>query len=208
MVEGTVFVVEDDDDLRDSLETLLAAAGITCAAYPAAEPFMAALPALAPGCVLADIRLPGMDGLALQRQLAQRAPWLPVILVTGHGDIPTAVAALKAGAIDFIEKPFDPDRLLAAVGTALRRGQDRVEDQAQLAEITARHNTLTPRETEVMAEMVEGHPNKMIASRLGISPRTVEIHRARVIEKMAARSLSDLVRMSIRLAAAGTRSTP
>jgi two-component system response regulator FixJ len=192
-----VHVVDDDAAVRDSLSLLLESAGFLVKAYDSAPAFLQALPAHAPGCVLTDVRMPEVDGLALQRRLNELGSRLPVIVMTGHGDVPIAVEALKAGAADFLEKPFDDAQLLAAVSNALAASQRERDEAAAVAAITARLASLTPREREVLDRLVAGQPNKTIAYDLGSSPRTVEVHRARVMEKMRARSLPELVRMTI-----------
>lgn len=192
-----VHVIDDDDAVRNSLALLLDAAGIAVRTHKSATKFLALAPRLAAGCVLTDVRMPDMDGLALQRRLTEAGVTLPVIVMTGHADVPIAVAALKAGALDFLEKPFDDQRLIAAVRNALAASRDARRQAAAVAEITTRLANLTPREREVLDLLVVGNPNKTIAYDLGASPRTVEVHRARVMEKMGARSLAELVRMVI-----------
>jgi len=193
---GTVHVVDDDDAIRDSLSVLLSAAGFEVAAYPSAEAFLTA-PTHGPGCVLIDVRMPGMGGLELQEELARRGRRIPVILMTGHADVPVAVKAMKAGAVDFVEKPFEEEAMLAAIRRAFSLGLEAARAEAEGNQIGSRLAQLTPREREVLEALVAGKPNKIIAYDLSISPRTVEIHRARVMEKMEARTLSDLVRMAI-----------
>ncbi len=193
-----VHVIDDDEAVRNSLELLLESAGFSVRTYASAMAFLAAA-ASVDGCVLTDVRMPEMDGLELQRRLTELGIRIPVIVMTGHGDVPIAVEALKAGATDFREKPFNDEQLLAAVREALTASRRAREEQAAVAAIAARQSTLTPREREVMARLVAGQPNKVIAYDLGSSPRTVEVHRARVMEKMGARSLPDLVRMAIAL---------
>jgi two-component system response regulator FixJ len=195
-----VHVVDDDQGVRDSLAFLLQSAGFAVRTYDSAAAFLAVAPGLVSGCVLTDVRMPGgMDGLALQRHLATQGSGLAVVVMTGHADVPIAVEALKAGARDFLEKPFDEDRLLAVVREAVAASQ-RAEEAAQAsAGIAARVVSLTPREHEVLQKLVAGLPNKTIAYDLGTSPRTVEVQRARVMEKMGARSLADLVRMVLAL---------
>jgi two-component system, LuxR family, response regulator FixJ len=192
-----VHVVDDDEAVRDSLGLLLEAAGLSVRTYDSATAFLKALPSLAAGCVLTDVRMPELDGLALQRRLTELGIRLPVIVMTGHGDVPIAVEALKAGAADFLEKPFDDAQLLAAVSSALAASQRKSEEEAAIAGIARRLASLTPREREVLDKLVAGQPNKTIAYDLGSSPRTVEVHRARVMEKMGVRSLPELVRMTI-----------
>jgi two-component system response regulator FixJ len=197
---AVVHIIDDDDAVRDSLAVLLDSAGIAVCAYDSATKFLAVARGLGAGCVLTDVRMPDLDGLALQRRLTELGVTLPVIVMTGHGDVPIAVAALKAGAMDFLEKPFDDERLVAAVGAALTVSRDTQRQAAVAAQIATRVANLTPREREVMHLMVAGNPNKTIAYDLGASPRTVEVHRARVMEKMGARSLAELVRMVIAVA--------
>jgi two-component system, LuxR family, response regulator FixJ len=192
-----VHVVDDDEAVRDSLKLLLESAGLSVRTYDSAATFLTALPTLAAGCVLTDVRMPGLDGLELQRRLADLGVRLPVIVMTGHGDVPIAVEALKAGAADFLEKPFDDTQLLTAVSSALADSQPKRDEETAVARITARIASLTPREREVLIRLVAGQPNKTIAYDLGSSPRTVEVHRARVMEKMGVRSLPELVRMTI-----------
>jgi len=190
--EKAVYVVDDDEAVRDSLTMLLESAGF------AVESFASALDALSrcreqkPACVVTDVRMPGMDGLQFQEKLAENRVDVPVIVMTGHGDVPLAVRAMKAGAADFIEKPFADDTILRSLRTAIAERHQAVDP-----ELTANLVSLTPREREVLDLLVAGHPNKVIAYRLDISPRTVEIHRARVMDKMRARSLPELVRMAI-----------
>jgi two-component system, LuxR family, response regulator FixJ len=190
-----VHVVDDDEDVRASLALLFETMGQPVTCYGSATALLEAAAGLAPGCILTDVRMPDLDGLALQRRLAEIGVRHSVIVMTGHADVPLAVAALKAGAVDFIEKPFDEDTLLAAVQRALARQEQQQAGFAAVTETNRRLGTLTPREREVMDGMVAGKPNKVIAYDLGTSPRTVEVHRARVMEKMAVRSLPELVRM-------------
>ena len=201
--EGTVFVVDDDEAVRRGLAALLGAKGYTVETFPTAEAFLAGPTPNPPACLLADVRMPGMSGLELQALLKQRGVRLPMVVITGHGDVAMAVAALKGGAVDFIEKPFDADAIVSAIAEGVRLSTAagaRLADRAALAERVA---TLTPREREVMNLVVAGQPNKMIAFRLKIAIRTVEIHRAHVMEKTGARNLSELVRMAIRLEETG-----
>lgn len=190
-----VHVIDDDADVRESLAFLLGTAGLTVRVHESANAFLAVLPEVTEGCIVTDVRMPGIDGIELQRRLAAAGNGLPVIVITGHGDIALAVEAMKAGAMDFIEKPFDDDVLIAAIRTALsRRAGDRARD-AQGEEIRQRMKLLSERERQVMEGLVAGKPNKIIAYDLGISARTVEIYRANVMTKMQADSLSGLVRM-------------
>jgi two-component system response regulator FixJ len=194
--DGTVHIVDDDEAIRDSLALLLGTAGFSVAAYPSADAFLATAPQGA-GCVLIDVRLPGMGGLELQEELARRGRRIPVIVMTGHAEVPLAVKAMKAGAVDFVEKPFDDKEMLAAIRRAFSLGLETARAEAEGDEIGSRLAQLTPREREVLDALVAGKPNKIIAYELSISPRTVEIHRARVMDKMQARTLSDLVRMAL-----------
>jgi two-component system, LuxR family, response regulator FixJ len=192
-----VHVVDDDEAVRDSLSVLLESAGLSVRTYDSATAFLDALPRLGAGCVLTDVQMPELDGLALQRRLTALGIRLPVIVMTGHGDVPIAVEALKAGAADFLEKPFDDAQLLSVVQSALAASQLTQDADAATAQIATRLASLTPREREVLDKLVAGQPNKTIAYDLGSSPRTVEVHRARVMEKMGVRSLAELVRMTI-----------
>jgi len=194
---AVVAVIDDDDALSDALAVLLGAAGWRAECFASAEAFLESLAGRRFGCALIDVRLPGIDGMALLRRLAGLAPGCPAVMLTGHGDVPMAVEALKAGAVDFLEKPCDPDRLLDSVRQALNRESAARESRAATEAFQSLANTLTPREAEVMELMVLGLQNKMIGAKLGISPRTVEIYRARVMEKMAVRSLAGLVRLTL-----------
>ena len=193
----TVFVLDDDDAVRDALGALLESCGLPFKTYASGEPFLAELTADTVGCVVLDVRMPGLSGLELQARLNRMNIPLPVIIVTGHGDLPMAVRAMKAGAVDFIEKPFDDEVILESIREALSRGTKMHADAASAKEVQTNLERLTAREREVLEQVALGHPNKIIAYNLGISPRTVEIHRARVTEKLRARSLSHLVRMAI-----------
>jgi two-component system, LuxR family, response regulator FixJ len=192
-----VHIVDDDASVRDSLAMLLEAAGFPTRTYESAELFLSAAAEHATGCVLTDVRMPGLDGLAMQRRLAEQGCTLPVIVMTGHGDVPLAVAALKTGAVDFLEKPFEDTHLLRAVEDAVAASLRAYEAALESATLATRLATLTPREREVLDHLVAGQPNKTIAYDLGTSPRTVEVHRARIMEKMGARSLAELVRMVV-----------
>jgi two-component system response regulator FixJ len=194
-----VHVIDDDVAVRQSLAFLLSTAGYAVRVHESAVAFLKALPDVQAGCVVTDIRMPGMDGLELQRQLRSLKVGLPVIVITGHGDIALAVQAMKAGAVDFIEKPFDDDVLLGAIGSALDRHVHAAEREARMAEVGRRAQSLSERERDVLAGLVAGKPNKIIAHELGISSRTVEVYRANVMTKMRADSLSELVRMAILL---------
>jgi two-component system response regulator FixJ len=197
MSEATVHVIDDDDAVRDSLAFLLASAKIPSVTYSSAKAFLAALDKDATGCVVTDIRMPEMSGMELLQQLGADGVRLPVIVITGHADVPLAVEAMKLGAADFIEKPFDEDTLLAAVRSALDRQKHDDRRDSQQSRARALVATLSAREKQVLEGLVAGHPNKTIAFDLGISPRTVEIYRANVMTKMHAGSLSELVRMAL-----------
>jgi len=199
MTRPLVHIVDDDPAVRDSLSMLLEAADLAPVAYADAESFLAEAELDAPGCVVADVRMPGMSGLDLLRLLNQRRLDLPLIVISGHADVAMAVEALKEGAADFIEKPFDDETFLHSTREALNRGERSFRQRCRRDEIETRFRALTPRETEVMERVVRGMPNKAIAADLTISVRTVEIHRARVMEKMNADSLSALVRMALAL---------
>ena len=194
-VTPTVFVVDDDQAVRDSLGLLLRAAGLEAETYPDARSFLATCTPRRAGCLLLDIRMPGISGLDLQDSLAKRGIGLPVIVITGHGDVPMAIRAMKAGAMDFIEKPFSSRALLQRVREALARDTRARQQRAQADAIVARMSQLSPREHEVLDCVVGGQYNKVIATRLGISVSTVEAHRKKIMEKLEAASLSDLVRM-------------
>ncbi|KAA2213691.1 response regulator transcription factor [Teichococcus oryzae] len=205
---GIVHVVDDDEDVLWAVETLLLSDGFAVRTYPSATAFLAALPELgrsAIGCVLTDVRMPEVDGLELLRRLgAARGPasGRPVLVMTAHGDVAMAVRAMKAGAFDFIEKPFDDAVLLSAVRAALAvpspgRGEPAPPDRPELAEAAARIATLSPREREVLDLAMEGKPSKVIAHELGISPRTVEVHRLRLMARLGVGSLAEAVRLAV-----------
>jgi two-component system response regulator FixJ len=196
-VEAVVHVIDDDDAVRDSLSFLLTAAGLTITAYDSATAFVAKLPRVAAGCIVTDIRMPGLSGVDLLKRLKLEGIRMPVIVMTGHGDVPLAVEAMKLGAVDFLEKPFDDDHLLAAIRSALdRHGDDDKRAEREVA-YRERLETLSAREQQVLDGLIAGHPNKTIAYDLGISARTVEVYRANVMTKMQAGSLSELVRMAM-----------
>jgi two-component system response regulator FixJ len=197
MPANVVHVIDDDTDVRQSLAFLLTAAGFTVRVHESAVAFLKVLPEVTQGCVITDIRMPQMNGLELQRRLGELQAGLPVIVMTGHGDVPLAVEAMKAGAVDFIEKPFDDEVLLSAVRAALARRARESERDARTVEIKGRIKRLSEREREVLQRLVAGKANKVIAFELGISPRTVEVYRANVMTKMQADSLSELVRMAL-----------
>lgn len=195
--KSVVHLIDDDDAVRRSLAFLLAASGYAVRVHELATAFLAIAPGLRGGCIVSDVRMPGMDGLALQRRLRELGVRTPMIIMTGHADVALAVEAMKAGAIDFLEKPFDDELLLSAIRIALegQAGEDEPSDEA--AAVRARLARLTPRETEVLEGLLAGRPNKTIAYDLGISPRTVEVHRASLMTRMGARSLAELVRMTL-----------
>jgi two-component system response regulator FixJ len=194
-----IALIEDDEAILRSLGMLLESRGISVRSYASAERFLADSATEPPQCVVTDIRMPGMSGLELHRELKTRDAAVPVILITGHGDIAMAVQAIKQGAFDFIEKPFDDERLIASILQAIERGQRLRVEQSERAMLEARLAELTPRQVEVMHLVADGFSNKEIALRLNISPRTVENYRAWVMEKMAAENLADLVRKVIAL---------
>jgi two-component system, LuxR family, response regulator FixJ len=192
-----VYIVDDDDAVRDSLSVLLEATGLHVRTFGLAKEFLDAAPTLLMGCLIVDIRMPGMDGLELQRYLIERSLSFPMIVITGHGDVPLAVRAMKAGALDFIEKPFATPTILASVEAALSRIESAEQHDPVARAALAKLELLSPREREVLEGLLAGLPNKTIAYDLAISPRTVEIHRARVMDKMGARSLSELIRLAL-----------
>lgn len=192
---AVVYVVDDDEAVRDSLKMLLESVDLPCQTFASARAFLEKHDPDQHCCLVADIRMPGMSGLDLQEELNRRSSTIPIVFITGHGDVPMAVDAMKSGALDFIQKPFRDQDLLDRINQALESDDERREDNRELAEIRSRIARLTARETEVMHRVVQGQANKVIALDLGVSQRTVEIHRARVMQKMAARSLAELVRM-------------
>ena len=191
----TVYVVEDDAGMRDAVGLLLRSASFDVRSYSNAESFLNEVDCSEPICLLTDVRLPEMDGIALFRYLVGLGTEPAVVVITGHGDIPMAVAALKEGVVDFVEKPFDPGMLLDSVRDASRRAAASHERKVVAADIETRRASLTPRETDILALLMEGHPNKVIAGKLGMSIRTTEHHRARIMEKLGARSISHLIKM-------------
>jgi two-component system response regulator FixJ len=195
--EAVVHIIDDDDAVRDSLAFLLTSSGIRAETHASATVFLDRFAEISIGCIVTDIRMPDISGIDLLREVKERDPALPVIVITGHGDVPLAVEAMKLGAADFLEKPFDDDALLAAIRSALDRERERDEQEERLAEFRNRLASLSTREREVLEGLVAGHPNKIIAYDLGISPRTVEVYRANVMTKMKASTLSDLVRIAL-----------
>jgi two-component system, LuxR family, response regulator FixJ len=195
--DAVVHVIDDDDAARDSLAFLLQAADMTVRTYESAIHFLDNLPDPGAGCVVTDVRMPRMSGLELVRALNTRGFGLPVIVITGHGDVPLAIEAMKEGVVDFIEKPFADDLILKALNAALHRDRDQQERTAQRALLSRRLAGLSMRERQVLNGLMDGHANKVVALELGISPRTVEVYRANVMIKMQATSLSELVRMAL-----------
>jgi two-component system response regulator FixJ len=195
--DPTVFIVDDDEAIRDSLIALLETEGFKVATFGVGRAFLDGIDASSRGCVLLDVRMPDINGLELQQLLAAKHIDLPVIIMTGHAEVPMAVKAMKAGAVDFIEKPFDDGVILTAIRRALARMAKTSADSPEAAGAAKRIADLTPRERQVLDHLVLGSANKVIAYELRISPRTVEIHRARVMDKMQAKSLSELVRMAL-----------
>jgi two-component system response regulator FixJ len=197
--DPTVHVIDDDAQMCDALQLLLTTAGLSVRAFVSAEAFLASIADNQPLCIVLDVRLPDMSGLKLLEELGNRRLRSAVVVITGHGDVPMAVSAMRAGAFHFIEKPFDPQILLESVDEALHHVKALEEERGAVAEVEACLQTLTPREEQVMALLVEGLPTKLIATRLEISTRTAEHHRAAVMKKMNARTLSHLIRMALKV---------
>lgn len=195
--EQCVFIVDDDAAIRDSLGLLLGLNGYRTLPFASADDFLRLCDPAWSGCLLLDIRMPGTDGLALQATLIERGINLPIVFMTAHGDVPTVRTALKSGAVDYLEKPVDPDAMLVAVRAAIDVDSTQRQKLARSDQNDRRLNTLTPREREVLDLVVQGQQYRQIAAALGISPRTVEVHRARLMEKLGARNISELVRMSL-----------
>jgi two-component system, LuxR family, response regulator FixJ len=195
--EPVVHVIDDDKAARESLEFLLDCAGLRVKGYDSADSFLAALPQLEHGCIVTDVRMPGMSGIELVARLKALGVADPVIVITGHADVPMAINAMKQGVADFIEKPFGDDVILEAIRSAISRHSHLAEHQAERDRVRERLAALSPRERDVLDGLVEGHPNKVIAFDLGISARTVEVYRANLMTKMQAGSLSELVRMAM-----------
>jgi FixJ family two-component response regulator len=200
--KAIVFVVDDDPSMRRSLESLLRSVGHDVRLYSSALEFRQASRPDVPSCLVLDVRLPGMSGLAFQQELAAAGIAVPIIFITGHGDVPMSVRAMKAGAAEFLIKPFDDQVLLDAIHAALERDRARRRDEAGNASLRSRYESLTERERQVMSHVVAGRPNKRIAAELGLSVVTVKVHRGHVMQKMEARSVADLVRMADRLGVA------
>jgi FixJ family two-component response regulator len=203
--EAVVFVVDDDPSMRRSLEGLLRSVGHDVRLFSSAPEFMQTVRKDVPGCLVLDVRLPGMSGLAFQQELTKAGVALPIIFVTGHGDVPMTVRAMKAGAVEFLTKPFDDQALLDAVHSALERDRLRRRDHASLATLQALYDGLTERERQVMGHVVTGRVNKRIAAELGLSVVTVKVHRGQVMRKMQAKSVAELVRMADRLGVPSAR---
>lgn len=195
--ELIVYVIDDDDAVRHSLEFLLKTAGIEVRGFESAKAFLEMLPRIKTGCIITDVRMPEITGIDLLRRVKESGLDIPVIVITGHGEISLAVEAMKIGAVDFLEKPFDDDLLLASVRSALNKEIDTAKHKAEVADLHDKLTALSNRERQVLEGLVVGKANKVIAFDLGISPRTVEIYRANLMTKMAANSLSDLVRMAM-----------
>jgi FixJ family two-component response regulator len=201
-----IYLVDDDDAVRDSLGMLFDSIGLAHEAYPSALDFLQHYDAKRPACLVADIRMPGLSGLELQQRLNDQRAEIPIIFITGHGDVPMAVTAMKSGAADFIQKPFRDQDLIDRINKALERDRERRKSRAEKDEIRSRIALLTPREKEVMQRVVRGQANKVIAMDLGVSQRTVELHRARVMRKLRMRSLAELVHAIDKIAGAAAPS--
>ncbi|MDE5439895.1 response regulator [Bradyrhizobium sp. CSA207] len=196
--KGMIYVIDDDEAMRDSLNFLLDSSGFGVTLFDDAQAFLDALPGLAFGCVVSDVRMPGLDGIELlKRMKTQNCPF-PIVIMTGHGDVPLAVEAMKLGAIDFLEKPFEDDRLITMIESAIRQAEPAARSEAVSQDIAARVASLSPRERQVMEGLIAGLSNKLIAREYDISPRTIEVYRANVMTKMQANSLSELVRLAMR----------
>lgn len=195
--DAVIHLIDDDEHVRRAVAFLLGTAGFAVKLHESAASFFAGLDKQQPGCIVSDVRMPGMDGVELLRRLKEKGVDMPMIIMTGHADVALAVAAMKAGAVDFIEKPFADDMLLNAVHLALSQYARADQSGTEVAQIRARVESLSPRERQVLDGLLAGHPNKTIAYDLSLSPRTVEVHRANLMTKMGAKSLSDLVRMAM-----------
>lgn len=197
--DAKVFVVDDDEAIRDALKLLLGSVGMAAEVFSSPQAFLDNYTDDMAGCLVLDIRMPGMSGLELQQRLNEQHSILPIIFITGHGDVPMAVEAMQLGAVDFVQKPFRDQELLDRINSALEKNAADYSALQELAEIRRKVSALTKREDEVMRAVCDGHANKVIAMDLGVSQRTVEIHRARVMEKMGARSVAHLVRMMAKI---------
>jgi two-component system response regulator FixJ len=193
-----VYVIDDDAAMRDSLNFLLDAADFDVTLFENAMKFLDVLPGLAIGCVVSDVRMPGIDGIELLKRMKALNSKFPIVIITGHGDVPLAVEAMKLGAVDFLEKPFEDDRLIAMIDAAIRGNEPAVKGEAVTRDLAARIASLSPRERQVMDGLIAGLSNKLIARDYDISPRTIEVYRANVMTKMQANSLSELVRLAMR----------
>jgi two-component system response regulator FixJ len=195
---GKVYVIDDDEAMRDSLNFLLDSADFQVTLFETAIKFLDTLPSLEFGCVVSDVRMPGLDGIELLKRMKAGHSSFPIVIMTGHGDVPLAVEAMKLGAVDFLEKPFEDDRLIGMIEAAIRQTEPALKSQAVTQDIAARIATLSPRERQVMDGLIAGLSNKLIARDYDISPRTIEVYRANVMTKMQANSLSELVRLALR----------
>lgn len=198
---STVYVVDDDASVREALSSLLRSVGLHVETFACARDFLQRLANDAPGCLVLDIRMPDIDGLDLQRELARRGDDIPIIFITAHGDIPMTVQAMKAGAVEFLPKPFGDQQLLDAINGALERSRATWLQRSETAELRRRYASLTPREQEVLELILQGKMNKQVAAELGLSEITIKVHRRRIMDKMAAQSLPELVRMAERIRA-------
>jgi two-component system response regulator FixJ len=196
--KGKVYVIDDDDAMRDSLNFLLESAGFDVTLFDSALNFLDASAGLEFGCVVSDVRMPGLDGIELLKRMKSQHGVFPIVIMTGHGDVPLAVEAMKLGALDFLEKPFEDDRLITTIEMAIREAAPAAKSEALTQDIVARIATLSPRERQVMEGLIAGLSNKLIARDYDISPRTIEVYRANVMTKMQANSLSELVRLAMR----------
>ena len=196
--KGKVYVIDDDAAMRDSLNFLLESADFSVMLFETAQNFLDALPGLAFGCVVSDVRMPGIDGIELLKRMQAGHSAFPILIMTGHGDVPLAVEAMKLGAVDFLEKPFEDDRLIGMIDAAIRQAEPAARNEAVSHDIATRVATLSPRERQVMDGLIAGLSNKLIARDYDISPRTIEVYRANVMTKMQANSLSELVRLAMR----------
>ena len=196
--KGKVYVIDDDAAMRDSLNFLLDSADFKVTLFETALSFLEVLPGLDFGCVVSDVRMPGLDGIELLKRMKAGNSTFPIVIMTGHGDVPLAVEAMKLGAVDFLEKPFDDDRLIGMIEAAIRQAEPAAKSEAVTLDIASRIATLSPRERQVMDGLIAGLSNKLIARDYDISPRTIEVYRANVMTKMQANSLSELVRLAMR----------
>ena len=195
---GKVYVIDDDEAMRDSLDFLLGSANFDVTLFELAQHFLDALPVVEFGCVVSDVRMPGIDGIELLKRMKASHSTIPVLIMTGHGDVPLAVEAMKLGAVDFLEKPFEDDRLIGMIDVALKQALSGVRSEAVTLDISTRIASLSPRERQVMDGLIAGLSNKLIAREYDISPRTIEVYRANVMTKMQAGSVSELVRLAMR----------